>query len=113
MMGRSMSHRPQPESEAPLPKGLMLFAPGTSPGKKRRRLLFAAVYLVVAGALVWPIYPRFSGIFPLVLGLPFSLAWMVMALVIGFFAVLWLFLSEEDDSGAAGDASGAEGDGGS
>lgn len=103
MMGRPMSQGPQQESEAPLPKGLMLFAPGTSPGKRRRRLVFVAVYLVVTSALVWPIYPRFSGIFPLVLGLPFSLAWMVMALVVGFFAVLWLFLSEEGDSGTAGD----------
>ncbi|MCP4662089.1 MAG: hypothetical protein GY856_42340 [bacterium] len=110
-----MSHRPHqlPEPETPLPKGLMLFAPGTSPGKKRRRLLFVAVYLVVAGALIWPIYPQFSGIFPLILGLPFSLAWMVMALVIGFCAVLWLFLSEEDDSGAEEDDSGTEGDGSS
>jgi len=99
-----MSHKPHPlpESETPLPKGLLLFAPGTSPGKRRRRLVFVAVYLGVTSALVWPIYPRFSGIFPLVLGLPFSLAWMVLALVIGFCAVLWLFLSEEEDSGAGG-----------
>lgn len=79
----------------PLPTGLVLFPPGTSPRKKRRRLLFVAVYLAVAAAVVWPVYPLFAGIRPFILGLPLSLAWMVLALVVGFVALLALYLTEE------------------
>lgn len=92
-----------PEDRGPLPAGLVLFPPGTSPGKKRRRILFVAAYLVVTASLVWPIYPRFSGIHPLVMGLPLSLAWIVLALFAGFAALLALYLTEDDAGPAAGD----------
>lgn len=79
----------------PYPKGLVFFPPGTDPRKKRRRLLFVAVYLLVAASVLWPVYPLFSGIRPLVLGLPLSLAWVVLALVVGFLVLLALYLTEE------------------
>ena len=78
-----------------LPTGLVLFPPGTDPRKKRRRLLFAAFYLVVTASVLWPVYPLFSGIRPMILGLPLSLAWVVLALVAGFLALLALYLTEE------------------
>jgi hypothetical protein len=96
MMWPKMSKR-SPSEPSPRRCGLVLFPPGTSPGKKRRRILFAVAYLAVAASLVWPIYPMFSGIHPLVLGLPLSLAWIVLALFVGFAALLALYLTEEDD----------------
>ena len=64
---------PTEPERRPLPTGLLLFRPGTDPARRRRRLIFLAVYLVVAALLVWPVFPMFSGIHPLILGLPFSL----------------------------------------
>ena len=78
-----------------IPRGLVLFRPGTDPARRRRRQIFLAVYVVVAAMLVWPVFPRFSGIRPLILGLPFSLAWVVMALGVMFAALLWLFRADD------------------
>jgi hypothetical protein len=91
--------RPQPESRPgeALPRGLVLFRPGTSPARRRRRTIFLAVYVLVAAMLVWPVYPRFSGIRPLILGLPLSLAWVVLALGVTFAALFWLFRLEDRD----------------
>lgn len=83
------------EGRERLPRGLVLFPPGTSPARKRRRLLFVAVYLAVVAMLVWPVYPVFSGVFPLILGLPLSLAWVVLALALSFAALVVLYLTEE------------------
>ncbi len=78
-----------------LPVGLVLFRPGTDPARRRRRIIFVAIHLVVAAFLVWPIFPMFSGIRPMILGLPFSLAWVIMTLSVMFAALLWLFRSED------------------
>ena len=80
---------------SPVPKGLVFFPPDTSPGHRRRRLLFVGILMTVAAALVWPVYPLFSGIFPLILGLPLSMAWIVLWLTVVFAALGWLYRSEE------------------
>jgi hypothetical protein len=77
-----------------VPKGLVLFPPDTPPRRRRQRLFFAAVLAMAALALVWPVYPLFSGIFPLILGLPLSLAWTVLWLAVVFAALVWLYRSE-------------------
>jgi hypothetical protein len=46
-------------------------------------------------ALIWPVYPIFSGVEPYILGLPQSLAWVVGWLGVVFVAVLWLYRAEE------------------
>ncbi len=81
---------PQKPSLRPL-----LFPPGTDPARRRRRTIFLAVYVAIALMVIWPLYPLFSSPFPLVLGLPFSLVWVVTALGLMFGALLWLFHSEE------------------
>ncbi len=80
-----------------LPVGLTLFRPGTDPAKKRRRGVFLGIYLLAAALLVWPVYPLFSGIQPLILGLPLSFAWVVAALLVMFGALLWLYRTEGED----------------
>ena len=83
-----------PEPNA-VPKGLVFFPPNTPPGHRRRRLVFVAILIVAALALIWPIYPMFSGIFPLILGLPLSLAWVVLWLAVVMATLGWLYRSEE------------------
>ena len=55
------------------------------------------VYLLVAVLLVWPVFPLFSGVRPLILGLPLSLAWVVLALGVMFAALVWLYRNEDRD----------------
>ena len=99
-----MNATPPSDDSYPVSNGLVLFPPGTSPGKKRRRILFVAVYLLVVTALVWPVYPTFSGIRPLIVGLPLSLAWIVGVLFAGFLALMALYLTEEDRTSDASNA---------
>ena len=69
-----------------------------SPGSDSSRGLHAAIalfYTVLFFAVMWPIYPRFATIEPRVLGMPFSLAYVVGALLLSFFVLLGLFLWEE------------------
>ena len=78
-----------------VPKGLVLFPPNTPPARRRQRLVFVAIVIVAALALIWPVYSLFSGIFPLILGLPLSLAWIVLWLAVVLAALVWLFRSED------------------
>lgn len=77
-----------------VPKGLVFFPPRTSPGHRRRRLVFVVILIAAALALIWPVYPMFAGIFPLILGLPLSLAWIVLWLAVVMTALVWLYRSE-------------------
>lgn len=85
------------QRDEPLPRGLVLFRPGTSPARRRRRWIFLAVYAAVAAMLVWPVFPRFAGVQPLILGLPLSLAWVVLSLGVIFTALFWLFRADDRD----------------
>lgn len=85
------------------------FFPSELSGRERRvygglTLLFVLVLL----ALTWPVYTLFSGIRPLVLGMPFSLFYIVVVLVVSFLLLLGLYLWEDrrdclDDDRPGGD----------
>lgn len=77
-------------------RGLKLFPSHSSARHRRRRIVFSAIFVVLAAALVWPIYPLASGIRPLILGLPLSLAYIVIVLLAMFAALIWLYLGEEE-----------------
>lgn len=63
--------------------------------RRRRVYAVAIVYFVAAFiAMVWPVYPLFSRIRPLVLGLPLSLFYLVTVLSVSFFVLLGLYLWE-------------------
>ena len=46
-------------------------------------------------ALIWPIYPIFGGIYPIVLGMPFSLFYLIIVITLVFAVMLSLFLWED------------------
>ena len=77
-----------------VPRGLVLFPPGTPPAYRRRRLVFVVILIAAGVSLMWPVYPLFAGPRPFVLGLPLPLAWMLLWLAITFLAMLWLYRSE-------------------
>ncbi|MDX1578126.1 MAG: hypothetical protein R3266_06565 [Gemmatimonadota bacterium] len=57
----------------------------------------AVFYVGLFAALVWPVYPRFASIEPRVLGVPFSLVYVVVALLLSFAVLLGLYLWERDE----------------
>ncbi len=84
------------KSDDSSPKGLVLFAPATSAAVRRRRWIFVALVMMAAAALTWPIYPVFAGVHPLILGLPLSLAWVILWLALVFGGLVWLYRGEEE-----------------
>lgn len=77
--------------------------PGSSPrglSRPARRVLPFCVLAFLA--TMWPIYPLFSSIEPRVLGMPFSLVYLVIILVVVFVVMVGLFLWE-DRNGRLGD----------
>lgn len=62
------------------------------------RRIYGAVAALYAGiflATMWPIYPIFSRIRPLVLGIPFSLFYLLILVFVGFFSMLALYRWED------------------
>ena len=82
-----------PMSDRP-PTGFVFFRPGTPAPVRRRRLLFCGVMVLTTLALTWPVYALFSGIRPLILGLPLSLAWIVAWLFVSLIALIWLYRTD-------------------
>jgi hypothetical protein len=78
----------------------VLFAPGTSRDRRRRRLAFAAVYAALAAAVTWPLFPWAAAAFPPLLGLPPSFAWVVTVLLAAFVAVALLYRADLADEAA-------------
>ena len=56
------------------------------------------LWVLFAGALlavVWPVYPLFSRIRPFILGMPFSLFYLVLVLLICFIVLVGVYLWED------------------
>lgn len=73
-----------------------------------RKRIFLFLLLLVQLGLLWPVYSFFSGIYPMILGLPLSFAWVIAMLLAAFFLLLWYHLSEPSEKSgpnteAAGD----------
>ena len=89
-------------SNAPddLPRGLVFSSTRDRPARRRRLFAFVAVVAVAGLALIWPVYPSVASVRPYVLGLPFSLAWVVGWLGIVFVALVLLYRTDELDADA-------------
>lgn len=77
-----------------IPKGLVFFASDAPPEYKRRRIIFAVIAGLACLSIVWPVYPLFSTIYPMLFNLPFSLGWLVIWLIITLCALGWLYKTE-------------------
>lgn len=60
----------------------------------RRKKIFLTLLLIIQLGLIWPGFALFSDIYPMILGLPLSFAWIVAMLLSSFFLLLWYYLSE-------------------
>jgi len=60
----------------------------------KRKTIFLIGLLFIQLGLIWPVYPLFSDIYPLILGLPLSFAWVILVLFAAFFLLLWYYLSD-------------------
>lgn len=83
------------DSSDDFPRGLVFPSLQRNPSRRRRILAFVCVVVLAGLSLIWPVYPMVSGIHPYVLGLPFSLAWVVGWLLVVFAALVLLYRSEE------------------
>lgn len=85
------------------------FFPSDLSARERRIYgLLTLFFVLMLLALTWPVYTLFSGIRPLVLGMPLSLFYIVVVLVVSFLVLLGLYLWEDrrgrlDDGPAEGD----------
>lgn len=61
-----------------------------------RKLIFLLLFVIIQLCLIWPIYPLFSEVYPLMLGLPLSFAWVVLMLLASFLTLLWYYLSDPE-----------------
>ena len=66
---------------------------------KRHRIGFG-VGVAVLLLSVWPLYPWIAGIRPLVLGMPFSMFWLVLMIATVFLTFLTLFAKDREDDEA-------------
>lgn len=62
----------------------------------RRKIIFIVALLIIQLSLIWPVYPLFADIYPLILGIPLSFAWIIFVLLAAFFLLLWYYLSEPE-----------------
>lgn len=77
-----------------LPKGPVFFTTDAPARYRTKRILFVIVIGIAIMMTGWPLYPYFSGIYPLIFGLPFSLAWIILWLAISLVALIVLFATE-------------------
>ena len=67
--------------------------------QKRHRIGFW-VGMTVLLLSIWPLYPWIAGIRPLVLGMPFSMFWLVLMIATVFFTFLTVFAKDREDDEA-------------
>jgi hypothetical protein len=61
--------------------------------------LVIGYFIVAVLTTMWPIYPFFSRIRPLILGMPFSMAYLVFLLVLSFLVLVSLYTWERRRDG--------------
>lgn len=61
-----------------------------------RKKIFLSLLLLIQLCVIWPVYAFFGSIYPMILGLPLSFAWIIAMLLAAFFLLLWYYLSDPD-----------------
>jgi len=76
--------------------GITVFRPGTPPSAKMRGIVFFIIFciIIVVQACYWLFA---NSVKPFVLGMPFGMAFIVLFILIEFFALIILYLLESKD----------------
>jgi TRAP-type C4-dicarboxylate transport system permease small subunit len=74
---------------------LVIFSSDLSPSERRVYKAATILFVAIFFAFMWPIYPIFNRIRPLVLGMPASLCYLVFLVGVAFAAILALYLWED------------------
>ena len=72
-------------------RGVRIFSTALNAKERRVYGVVAAVFIGTFLATMWPIYPLFSRIRPMVLGVPASLVYLVILVFVCFFSLLALY----------------------
>ena len=81
--------------------GITVFKPGTPPGVKTRGIIFFIIFCLII--LIQAFYWLFANsVKPFVLGMPFSMFFIVLFIVIEFVVLLILYFAEEKDVSEGG-----------
>lgn len=67
----------------------------------RHRRVFLSIMVFVQLGIIWPGYALFSAAEPLILGFPLSFAWLIAMLLLGFAALLMLYVGDNRAEDAA------------
>lgn len=67
--------------------------------RKRHRIGFW-VGVAVLLLSIWPLYPWIAGVEPLVLGMPFSMFWLILMIATVFFTFVTIFARDREDDEA-------------
>jgi hypothetical protein len=70
---------------------LHLFSSKLTPTQRRVYRSVILFFLVIFIGMIWPVYPLFSWVRPLIAGLPFSMFYQVFLLVMTFIALVFLY----------------------
>ena len=73
----------------------VIFSSELSPSERRVYKAATILFIAVFFASMWPIYPIFNHVRPLILGMPASLFYLVFLLGVAFVAILALYLWED------------------
>lgn len=73
----------------------VIFSSELSPSERRIYKAATILFVVIFFAFMWPIYPIFNHVRPLILGMPLSLLYLVFLLSVAFGAILTLYLWED------------------
>lgn len=76
--------------------GLRIFSPSDGPDYRRTRIIFLIIYFAAVSAVLFP-WPKVWGITPMILGLPFAIIWMVLAIGAIFGGLVLLYRSEPEE----------------
>lgn len=67
---------------------------------RRNRITFVVILLITSLAVIWPGHAIFASAAPLIFGFPLSFAWIILWVIIGFVAMLGLYLTDEHSDNA-------------
>jgi hypothetical protein len=73
------------------------YSPGKIPSTRRPRIIFVIIMLITTLAIIWPGPAIFSSSTPLILGFPLSFTWIILWVIIGFAALVGIYLSDKHE----------------